>query len=325
MGSSIRVLGTGGTIAGVSPQGASDARYTAGQLAVRELLAPLLPLDGGRVERVEPLEVAQIDSCNMAHAVWLGLVREIRRAQDDPEVVGVVVTHGTDTLEETAVFVDRVVGCRKPVVFTAAMRPASSPQADGPENLRRALALAADPHAAGLLMAFGGQVWPAVSVRKVDPFSLQAFHSGDQPPLAIWKDGCWRWDREALAALRDAPRRPTVAVPDDVARWPVVEIVASHAGCTGLAIRSLLDAGVQGLVISGTGNGSIHESLDAALREAVDRGRLRLEQVRVASRCTAGWVVGTPSHGWPTAARQTPAQARVDLMLDLMSEPQAVR
>lgn len=339
----VRVLGTGGTIAGTGSVGAPDNAYKAGQLAVEALLAPLLPSLGDRIKRVQALQVAQLDSRNMGHGVWQQLAAELQRGQDDPGVVGQVVTHGTDTLEETAVFLQGVLRGHKPVVLTAAMRPATSAQADGPDNLRRALFLAADPAARGVLMAFGGQVWPAVQVRKVHPFALEAFVGGDGEVLAQWVEGAWAWKagmpKEGAAPegiAESMPHHP-VTMPDDPADWPRVEIVHSHAGADGRLVDALLEersaasisrdaqprpsapAGgeppVRGLVISATGNGSIHDSLHHALQRAVDRGRLSRSGILVATRCTKGWIVGDPEHGWPVAHCLTPAQARVALML----------
>lgn len=337
MGATIRVLGTGGTIAGVARPGGDDSAYDAGALAVRELLAPLLEDLRGVVDRVEPVEVAQVDSSAMTHAVWQRLASEVQRAMEDPQVRGVVITHGTDTLEETAIFLDGVVLPSKPVVMTAAMRPATSSQADGPRHLAQALRLVADARACGLLMAFGGQAWPAVAVRKVQPFDLQAFSAASCGPVAVWEAEGWRWTRtgdagaagvqasEAMQAdagthAAEWPdpvdgRRTRVRLPECVEDWPVVEILSSHAGASGRAVQALLDAGAQGLVVSASGNGSVHAEIDRALQAAVAAGRLRHHHVMVASRCTGGWVVGQPAHGWPVAARCTPAQARVALML----------
>lgn len=345
MGMTIRVLGTGGTIAGVAEPGAADNAYRAGQVAIEALLQPLLPDLAGQIESVQAVQVAQLDSRDMSHEVWQGLAAELQAGLDDPAVQGQVVTHGTDTLEETAVLLQGVLRGRKPVVLTAAMRPATSAQADGPDNLRQALHLAADPAARGLLMAFGGVAWPAVRVRKVHPFALQAFSAGDAPPVARWSatDGRWQW----ALAHEDSPELgergeggeggdgvaggealgfAAVPLPADTAQWPRVEIVHSHAGATGETLRALLApsdtpglvAPLAGVVVSATGNGSIHRAIDQALHQAVQQGRLARHQIVVATRCTQGWVVGDPDHGWPVAHALTPAQARVWLMLELL-------
>lgn len=341
----VRVLGTGGTIAGTAPAGAPDNTYQAAQLAVEDLLRPLLPGLAGRIDRVQAVQVAQLDSRSMSHAVWQRLAAELQAGLDDPAVVGQVVTHGTDTLEETAVFLQGVLRGTRPVVLTAAMRPATSPQADGPGNLTQALHLAADSAAQGVLMAFAGQAWPAVEVRKVHPFSMQAFGAGDGQPVARWLDQAWVWTSGAADGLVSraghGPYRwaEPVQMPENLDDWPRVEIVHSHAGADGQWVDRLLaedhaaaagpaegsasphakgrQVPVSGLVISATGNGSIHDQLHRALTEAVDGGRLTRQQILVATRCTQGWIVGSPEHGWPVARDLTPAQARVALMLEL--------
>ncbi len=317
----IRVLGTGGTIAGTAPKGAAESAYQAAQLAVEDLLQPLLPSLPGGVERVEAVQVAQIDSRDMDHVVWQALAAELLLGRA-VGAVGQVVTHGTDTLEETAVFLDRVVGPGAPVVLTAAMRPATSPQADGPENLRRALHLAADPRAQGILMAFGGRAWSAPQVRKVHPFAMDAFSGGDGEPLAVWDQGRWQW--QATSPAPGPSSWKALDLPRDVREWPRVEIVHSHAGVDGEGLRALLQprpgvSELRGVVVSATGNGSIHHTLDAVLKDAVATGRLQHGDIRVATRCVGGWVVGEPAHGWAVAARLTPAQARVALMLEIAS------
>lgn len=328
----VRVLGTGGTIAGTAHAEAPESAYKAGQLAVEDLLKPLLPGLRGRIGQVQALQVAQVDSRNMEHAVWQRLAAELQAGLDDPTVLGQVVTHGTDTLEETAVFLQGVLRGSKPVVLTAAMRPATSAQADGPRNLLQALHLAVDPAAQGVWLAFGRQAWPAIQVRKVHPFALEAFCGGDGPPAAQWvcageqdgtpvggNSGAWRWSESDLQAQATRPlAAEPVSLPADVERWPRVEIVHSHAGADGRLLQLILtDPTVQGVVISATGNGSVHDRLQDTLRAALSQGRLKCHQILVASRCTRGWVVGEPDHGWPVASRLTPAQARVALMLQL--------
>jgi L-asparaginase len=326
MGTMIRVLGTGGTIAGTAEAGAAENAYRAGQVAIEDLLRPLLPGLGVAVSEVQAVQVALIDSRDMSATVWQQLAAELQAGLDDPQVQGQVVTHGTDTLEETAVFLNGVLRGDKPVVLTAAMRPATSAQADGPANLQRALHLAASPKARGVLMAFCGLAWPAVRVRKVHPFALMAFSAGDSEPVARWDDGAQEWvwtDDGAVVKCQMSGQQSPVTMPADVSQWPRVEIVHSHAGASGDALRALLApsssaAPVRGVVVSSTGNGSIHHSIDQALRDAIGSGRLRREDVLVATRCTQGWVVGDPDHGWPVAHTLTPAQARVHLVLDIV-------
>ncbi len=306
--SRVVVIGTGGTIAGTAVRPQDHVGYTAGALGAAELVAAVPALAG---QAIETLSLAQLDSSDMDHATWRRLALALREQLARPEVAGVVVTHGTDTLEETAFFIHHVVAAHKPVVFTAAMRPATAPSPDGPQNLLDAVTLARQPGVQGVLAVMNGVVWAGAELRKVHGYRVDAFSGGDGGPLALVEDGrlrtlrAWPGTAAAHAAVLDA----------DVAGWPVVEIVTSHAGARAATVHALVAAGAQGLVFAGTGNGSVHHELQAAAAEAQGAG------VRVlrASRCLLGGVVGAPADRLPSAGSITPAQARVLLLLELLA------
>ncbi|MCZ8110191.1 MAG: asparaginase [Betaproteobacteria bacterium] len=304
------VVGTGGTIAGAATRPGAHLGYQAGALAAQALV-DAVPALAGRA--IEAHSLAQLDSSDMDHVTWVALARAVAAHLARPEVAGVVVTHGTDTLEETAVFLHHTVAAAKPVVMTAAMRPATAPSPDGPQNLLDAVTLAATPGVQGVLLAFGGAVYAGTEARKVHGYRLEAFTAGDAGPLALWQDGRLRvlraWPMvggDAVAAL---------AVP--VADWPLVDIVTSHAGARGEGLAALVAAGARGIVVAGTGNGSVHHALLAAAEVAQAQG----VRVRRASRCLAGGVVeggGRAADALPSAGDATPAQARVRLLLELL-------
>jgi L-asparaginase len=302
------ILGTGGTIAGRAADARDSVGYRAGEVAVADLLAGI-PVPTGCVLEAE--QVAQVDSKDMEHALWLRLAHSLDAHLSRPEVAGVVVTHGTDTLEETAYFLHRVLAPEKPVVLTAAMRPATALLADGPQNLADALALAAAPGARGVLAVLAGKVFGASGLAKVHPYRLDAFAAGDAGPLGVMEEG-------ALRRFRDWPQGEPIgvdALPADTAAWPRVEIVLSHAGAGGGLVDALCAQGVRGLVVAGTGNGTVHRALQTALERAVAAG----VAVRRVTRCTAGAVVGAPSGALPSAGALTAVQARIDLMLELLA------
>jgi L-asparaginase len=302
------VLGTGGTIAGTAHSATDSVGYRAASLGVVALLAALPPLAG---RPIECLQVAQIDSKDMTLELWLALADAVRQQLQRPEVDGVVITHGTDTLEETAYFLHRVLAPSKPVVLTAAMRPATSLQADGPQNLLDAVSLAHGGQMRGVLAVLGGQVYAAVDLRKQHGWRLDAFGGGDAGALALLQDG-------VLQRFREPPQssvHPAAAgMPMDAAAWPTVEIVTSHGGASGVPIDALVAAGVRGIVIAGTGNGSVHQALLQAARRALDAG---VPVVR-ASRCLLGGVFGAPPDALPSYGALTPWQAATELMLDLL-------
>ncbi|MFO1327564.1 MAG: asparaginase [Rubrivivax sp.] len=308
------VLGTGGTISGRGRSAADQVDYRPGELAVDELLHGVSVPAGLAVEAEQ---VAQLDSKDMDVDTWQRLARRAAHHLARPEVRGLIVTHGTDTLEETAWLLQRVLAPRRPLVLTAAMRPASSLQADGPQNLADALCVAAEPHAQGVLVVVAGHVHGAADVRKRHSWRLDAFGSGDAGPLAVVEQGRIRRFRpwpEGSALGLDAIRR-------EAGDWPWVEIVTSHAGARGAGIDAWVDAGVQGLVVAGTGNGSVHHALDEALRRAAARG----VAVRLVTRCAQGPVVAGAGHAWPVHATLGAPQSRVELVLELLTTSRSSR
>ena len=293
------VLGTGGTISGTADRATDNVGYRAAQLGVAALVAAVPALAGVPLESAQ---VAQLDSKDMSHAVWQQLAQRVAAELARPDVGGVVVTHGTDTLEETAYFLHRVLAPAKPVVLTAAMRPATSLQADGPQNLLDAVTLAREPGAVGVLVVLGGRAFAADGLRKADAYRLDAFEG---PEVAGLEEGRVRptgpWPRSAPLGLACIARAPE--------RWPRVAWLTSHAGFDAALVDGLRAAGFDGLVIAGTGNGTLHADLQAALLRARDAGL----EVRVTTRCASGRVVG----GAPDQP-VGPAQARVALLLELL-------
>ncbi|MGI9154347.1 MAG: asparaginase, partial [Rubrivivax sp.] len=191
----IVVLGTGGTIAGASASATDNVGYASAQRGVQALLDAVPALARWPLEAEQ---VAQLDSKDMGPAVWSALVERVRAHLARPEVRGVVITHGTDTLEETAWLLHRAVGAlldTKPVVMTAAMRPATSLQADGPQNLLDAVTVADMPEARGVVLVMAGRVWAGAEVRKLHSYRTEAFGTADAGPLGQVVEGrleCFR-------------------------------------------------------------------------------------------------------------------------------------
>jgi L-asparaginase len=303
----IVILGTGGTIAGTAADAGDNVGYTAAQRSVADLLAAVPALVG---QAIECEQVAQLDSKDMDVATWQRLAAAVARHAVRPEVAGIVVTHGTDTLEETAWLLQRVLAPAKPVVLVAAMRPATALAADGPQNLLDAVAVARTPGARGVVAVLAGRVHAAGSVRKVHPYRTDAFDSGDAGALGVVEEGVLRRFRDWPAG--DALGLELIAV--DAARWPWVEIVTSHAGARGDAVRALVAAGVRGLVVAATGNGAVHQALADALRAAEAAGI----PVWRTTRCGGGALVGAEAG---PAAAMSPWQARLALQLVLLAGP----
>lgn len=307
----IIVLGTGGTIAGRAERAEDNVGYTAGQVAVAQLLEAV-PALRQRCEQgwsIESEQVAQIDSKDMSHAVWRRLAERVQVHLDRPEIDGIVITHGTDTLEETAYLLQRVLAPAKPVVLTAAMRPASALQPDGPQNLADAVTVAGLPGASGVVAVLAGKVWVGSEVRKVHPYRPDAFDAGDAGPLG-------HIEEQRVRLLRAWPAGVPLGLQvlsADI--WPEVQIVMSHAGADGRVVDLLMEAGVQGLVVASTGNGTVHHDLLIALLRAQSAG---VAVVR-ALRGGGGSIVPTGHDLVPDAGTLTPGQARVEILLRLLS------
>ncbi len=306
------ILGTGGTIAGTAARAGDNLGYTAAQRSVADLLAGL-PAPAGALIEVE--QVAQLDSKDMDTATWQRLARRVAHHLARPAVTGVVITHGTDTLEESAWLLHRVLAPAKPVVLVAAMRPATALVPDGPQNLLDAFAVALSPGAQGVLAVLAGRVHLANSVRKVHTYRLDAFESPEGGPLGVVEEGVLRRFR-AWPESDTPPALGLAVLQAEAPTWPWVEIVTSHAGARPEAVRALVASGVQGLVVAATGNGTLHSALQTALDEARAAG----VTVWLCTRCASGVLVaaGGPHHAVPAAA-MSPWQARIELMLGLMA------
>ena len=322
------MLGTGGTIAGQASSQTDNIGYSAAQVGVAQLLAGVPALDQAlNGHELVSEQVAQVDSKDMDFAVWRALHQRANHylAQDD--VVGIVITHGTDTLEETAYFLQCTLAPRllqaKPVVLTCAMRPASAVTPDGLCNLLDATTVALSAAARGVSVVCAGTVHAAADVQKVHTYRLDAFDSGDSGPLAYVEEG-------ALRQLRSWPEPSSSSVHGvigtlpDVDGWPRVEIVMSHAGAGASVVDALLAQravgapgvlALRGLVVAGTGNGTVHVALQAALLRAQAAG---IAVVR-ASRCTGGWVLPRVDDVFPDSQGLSAVKARIALMLRLMA------
>ncbi|AGW91003.1 MULTISPECIES: asparaginase [Cupriavidus] len=312
----IVVLATGGTIAGASGNPASSARYQAATVPVSSLLGALPALQS--VARIEAEQVAQVDSKDMTFALWGMLAARLEHWSAQADVAGIVITHGTDTLEETAMALHLTQACPVPVVMTAAMRPSTSLSADGPLNLLDAVRVATHPDARGkgVLVVLNQQIHAARDVAKTHTSAIDAFVSASGP-LGFVQDDYVRFARAPRAAWAIGP------MPE---AWPTVEIVASYAQPGRVAVDALVQAGVDGLVVAAAGNGSVHEGLAAALADAADAG---VAVVR-SSRTMAGHVSippqPSPADGvFVSAADLNPYKARVLLVVALAADPGLAR
>jgi L-asparaginase len=301
----ILMLGTGGTIAGTASCQADLLGYTAAQIGIDALVEALPELAGMNLAFEQ---LAQLDSKDMDFATWDRLALRVQAALDDEAITGIVITHGTDTLEETAYLLHRLLDAHKPVVLTAAMRPASSLSADGPQNLLDAVLVAQSPGVRGVLVALQGAVHRADRVRKAQSYRLDAFESPDGGPIAWVESG-------SLRSLAAWPNEPSLGLASLSRPWPRVEVLFNAAGADGAVLPLLVELAQRegralGIVAAGTGNGTLSKALETALRLAQSQGATVLRS----TRCAAGPVLGGEL---PSAGALSTAQARVELLLRL--------
>lgn len=295
----IVVLATGGTLAGTSSTPGDNVGYTAAQLGIAQLLGGIPAL---KDVPLESEQVAQVDSKDMTLAIWQELAGRCVRHLQREDVAGIVVTHGTDTIEETAFYLRSVLQASKPVVLTCAMRPATAISPDGPQNIADAVTVASREGARGVVVVCAGVIHDGRDVQKVHHYRVDPFSSGDRGPIGYVEQGGVRLAREWPAPVNVAlPMRPMLQR---------VEIVYSHAGASRASVDALVQSGVQGVVVAATGNGTVHRDLLPALLDAQARG----VKVLRASRCAFGGIIAQPGDELPSTDL-SPVKARIALLL----------
>jgi L-asparaginase len=292
-------LGTGGTLAGTSSTPGDNIGYTAAQVGIAHLLAGIPALKGMAIESEQ---VAQVDSKDMTFGIWRELAGRCGHHLARAEVAGVVVTHGTDTIEETAFYLRQVLPADKPVVLTCAMRPATAVSPDGPQNIIDAVAVASTAEAKGVVVVCAGAVHDARDVQKVHHYRLDPFSSGDAGAIGYVEEG-------KVRLVRTWPGAPARSSDAEMA-LERVEIVVSHAGARRETVDALVQSGVQGIVVAATGNGTVHEALVPALLDAQAKG----VKVLRASRCAQGSIIAQPGDELPSTD-VSPVKARILLLL----------
>ena len=324
--SKLVILGTGGTIAGRADSQSQGVGYKAGQITVQSLLEAVPDLEQQALGPVQTQQIAQVDSKDMDWSVWRALLRACTQALEDADTRAVVITHGTDTLEETAWLLHSLLLATKPIVLTCAMRPATALLADGPQNLRDAVTVAASGGRSGVWVVAGGEVHAAAQVQKVHPYRLQAMRSVEGGPQALVEEGRVRWLVPDVPSSPAAPSAramvPATMSSDLLAldELPWVEVVFSGALARASGVDALVAAGVSGIVVAGTGNATVHEGMEAALQRARDKG----VWIWRGTRCAEGLPVASGLGTNPAEAdlAQLPvAKARIAMMLALAAQP----
>ncbi len=304
----ILVLGTGGTIAGAGSQ-ATGAAYRPGGLALAALIDNLagLGLDAELIAQ----DIARIGSQDIGWPQWQALHAACRAAEADPAITGVIITHGTDTAEETAFLLDLTLPAGKPKLLVGAMRPADAVGSDGMRNFANAVLVVSDPHAAGrgVMLVMGDGVFAARDVRKAATTSIDAFRGFPRGPIARVTPASLDWFG-AAQRLGEAARYAWPAA------LPRVAILTAGAGMDEQPVEALLGIGCKGIVLAGMGQGNAPQVVLAALARAAAAG---VPVVR-SSRVDEGLVdrnveVDDDALGLVAARALGPAKARVLLMV----------
>ena len=311
---SIVVLATGGTIAGAA---ASDvqAGYTSGQVGVEQLLAAVP--QARKLASLRGEQISNIGSQDMNDEVWLKLARRINELLAQPDVDGIVITHGTDTIEETGYFLNLVVKSKKPVVLTAAMRPSTALSADGPLNFFNAVAVAAHKDAVGrgVLVVVNDWIHGASSLTKTSTTAVQTFLSPLRGLMGVVAYG-------EVEFYRGPVGRNTLDSEfslDGVTALPRVDIVMAHANMDGALIDAAVAAGAKGLVIAGVGNGNMTKAGLDALAAQAKKGVVCVRSTRVATgRVGRNVEVDDDKLGLIASDDLNPQKARVLLRLALL-------
>src|SRR5471032_2285922 len=271
------ILATGGTIAGTGATSTTTVGYTAATVAVDRLIEAVPELK--KVASVKGEQVMQIASENMNNEAWLKLAKRVNELLARDDVDGIVITHGTDTIEETAYFLNLVVKSRKPVVIVGAMRPGTALSADGPINLYNAVLLAASPEAVGkgVLVAMNDQIHAAREVTKTNTSTPDTFKTTELGMLGYIQGN-------HPFFYRQSTRKNTADTVFDISHLdvlPQVDIVYGYANMQPTALNALVAAGAKGIIHAGVGDGSLAAPMVPALTAARQQGVVIVRASRV--------------------------------------------
>lgn len=309
----VKILATGGTIAGSASSNTQMTGYEAGAIGINTLINAVPQMKDIAVVSGE--QVANIGSNDMTDDVWLKLAKRTNELLADPDVKGVVITHGTDTLEETAYFLNLVVKSDKPVVVVGAMRPATAISADGPVNLLNAVKLAASPQAVGkgVLVALNDQIDGARDVTKTNTTNVATFKSPELGALGYFTGG-------EPYFYKESTRKHTKDTEFDVSKLtelPRVDIIYTHVNEDRALVDAAVKAGAKGIVYAGSGMGSIHKDAEPGLVDAQKKGVVIVRSSRVGNGMVVAGSQKWTDEKFLNGDNLNPQKARILLQLAL--------
>lgn len=314
----IVILATGGTIAGAAATGA-QASYTSGAVGIDTMLKAVPGID--KLANVRGEQISNVGSQDMSFEIMLKLAKRINQLLATPDVDGIVITHGTDTMEETAYFLNLTVKSDKPVVMVGSMRPSTAISADGPLNLYDAIGVAADPKAKGrgVLVVMNDHIHGAHSLTKTSTTAIQTFMSPLRGVVGVSAYGKNDW-------YNNPPWKHTMQSEFDVSNLttlPRVDIVFADVDMSPDLIDASANAGAKGIVIAGVGNGNMTKAAVAAAARAAKKGIVVVRSSRVATGLVDRNVeVNDDENGFVASDELNPQKSRILLMLALSKEAQ---
>jgi len=310
----LMILATGGTIAGAAASGTQSA-YTSGAVTIDAMLKAVPGIE--KLANIKGEQISNVGSQDISFDIMLKLAKRINELLATPDVDGIVITHGTDTMEETAYFLNLTVKSDKPVVMVGSMRPSTAVSADGPLNLYNAVAVAADPQAKGrgVLVVMNDQIHAAHSLTKTSTTSVQTFMSPLRGVVGVTAYGKNDW-------YNTPPWKHTSQSEFDISnvtKLPRVDIVFADADMEPDLIDASVNAGAKGIVIAGVGNGNMNKvSVEAAAR-AVKKGVVVVRSSRVATGMVDRNVeVNDDELGFIASDELNPQKSRILLSLALL-------
>ena len=317
----ITILATGGTIAGAAATG-TQSGYKSGAVTIDAMLAAVPGI--AELANVKGEQVANVGSQDMSFQILLTLTKRINELAKSPDVDGFVITHGTDTLEESAFFLNLTVKTDKPVVMVGSMRPSTAVSADGPLNLYNGVGVAIDPSARGrgVLVVMNDWIHAAHSLTKTSTTAVQTFMSPVRGLVGVASYGKNDW-------YTSPSWKHTMQTEFDIAQVtqiPRVEILFASVDMTGDLIDAAVAGGARGIVIAGVGNGNMTKSAVTAAANAVKKGVIVVRSSRVATGLVGRNVeLNDDELGFVASDELNPQKARILLALALLKKPTAAQ
>ncbi len=308
----IRIIATGGTIAG-SGESATGSGYTAGQVGVQALMDAVPQIHD--IAHVSGEQLVNIGSQDMTDEVWLRLAKRINRLLCEEGYDGVLVTHGTDTMEETAYFLSLTVKSEKPVVLVGAMRPSTAMSADGPANMYNGIVTASSPESKGhgVMVCMNSQIFDAKSVTKAHTTDVAAFEG-------VYGQIGYVYNSKAYYVFEPKYRHTTESEfsVDGLDKLPAVDIIYGYSNASNTVLKALISSKVAGIILAGVGDGNFHKNVFDSAVKAQRKGIqiVRSSRVPYGPTCENG-EVDDSKHHFVAAIDHNPQKARILLMLAL--------